>query len=116
MDGGEGHDGTARRQDRCGDRRFDGNRVGHGPSIRGRRAHVYVTGRRQEQLDAAVAAIGAQATGVQGDIAEQADLDRLYEKIAADGRRIDVLFANAGVGEIVPLAEMTESTLTTSLT
>jgi NAD(P)-dependent dehydrogenase (short-subunit alcohol dehydrogenase family) len=71
-------------------------------------AHVYLTGRRQEELDAAVAAIGWGAIGVQGDVARPADLDRLYEQISRDGRRVDVLFANAGVGQPAPLAQVTE--------
>ncbi|WP_326798145.1 SDR family oxidoreductase [Streptomyces sp. NBC_01808] len=74
-------------------------------------AHVYLTGRRQEVLDAAVASIGRGATGVRGDVAGPADLDRLYERIAADGRRVDVLYANAGVGEAAPLAQVTEEHL-----
>ncbi|MDX2706434.1 glucose 1-dehydrogenase [Streptomyces sp. PA03-6a] len=74
-------------------------------------AHVYVMGRRQEELDAAVALIGPAATGVRGDVAVPADLDRLCERIAADGRRVDVLHANAGVGERAPLAEVTEEHL-----
>jgi NAD(P)-dependent dehydrogenase (short-subunit alcohol dehydrogenase family) len=74
-------------------------------------AHVYLTGRHQERLDAAVACIGRGATGVRGDVARSADLDRLYERIAEDGRRIDVLYANAGVVEVVPLAQITEEHL-----
>lgn len=71
-------------------------------------AHVFITGRRQEALDAAVAEIGANATGVRGDIADLADLDRLYAAIAQQGRRIDVLFANAGGGEFATLEQVTE--------
>jgi NAD(P)-dependent dehydrogenase (short-subunit alcohol dehydrogenase family) len=74
-------------------------------------AHVYLTGRRQEVLDAAVASIGRGATGVRGDVASPADLDRLYERIAVDDRRVDVLYANAGVGEAAPLAQITEEHL-----
>ncbi|MFF7212950.1 SDR family NAD(P)-dependent oxidoreductase [Streptomyces sp. NPDC008238] len=74
-------------------------------------AHVYVTGRRQKELAAAVASLGTGATGVRGDVAAPGDLDRLYERVAADGRRVDVLFANAGVGERAPLAEITEEHL-----
>lgn len=71
-------------------------------------AHVYVTGRRQDVLDRAVAAIGHGATGVRGDVADLADLDRLYATVAADQRRIDVLFANAGGGEFSTLEQVTE--------
>jgi NAD(P)-dependent dehydrogenase (short-subunit alcohol dehydrogenase family) len=71
-------------------------------------AHVFVTGRRQDELDAAVAAMGASATGVRGDMANLADLDRLFDLIKADKGRIDVLFANAGLGDFVPLGLITE--------
>jgi NAD(P)-dependent dehydrogenase (short-subunit alcohol dehydrogenase family) len=74
-------------------------------------AVVYLTGRRQKELDAAVAAIGRGAIAVQGDVARPADLDRLYEQISRDGRRVDVLFANAGVGQPAPLGQVTEDHL-----
>src|SRR6201995_5402906 len=70
-------------------------------------AYVFITGRRQKELDEAVQAIGSNVTGVQGDIAKLSDLDRLYETVA--GRdRIDVVFANAGVAEFAPLGKITE--------
>jgi NAD(P)-dependent dehydrogenase (short-subunit alcohol dehydrogenase family) len=59
-------------------------------------ATVFIMGRRQPQLDAAVAAIGGDIYAVQGDVAKLADLDRLYEAVGRAGRRIDILFANAG--------------------
>ncbi|GAA1891400.1 SDR family oxidoreductase [Asanoa iriomotensis] len=71
-------------------------------------AHVYLTGRREQELASAVARIGASASGVAGDVTDLADLDRLFRTIDADRRRIDVLFANAGGGEFVPLTEVTE--------
>jgi NAD(P)-dependent dehydrogenase (short-subunit alcohol dehydrogenase family) len=71
-------------------------------------AHVYVTGRRKTQLDEAVDQIGPNATGIQADVSNLDDLDRLYATIAADGRRIDVLFANAGGGEFASLEQVTE--------
>src|SRR5437879_4913127 len=71
-------------------------------------AHVFVTGRRQETLDAAVAEIGANATGVCGDIADLPDLDRLYAALTEQGRRVDVLFANAGGGEFRSCEQITE--------
>lgn len=71
-------------------------------------AHVYLMARRKVELDAAVAAIGSSATGVAGDVTELADLSRLYATVAADGRGVDVLFANAGGGGFLPLAEVTE--------
>lgn len=71
-------------------------------------ARVFVTGRRRVELDKAVAAIGPSATGVQADASNLADLDRLYEQIRAEAGRIDVLFANAGGGAMLPLGEITE--------
>src|SRR5271168_1794183 len=71
-------------------------------------AYVFITGRRQKELDEAVVAIGDNVTGVQGDVSELADLDRLYETVKAQGRRVDVVFANAGVAEFVPLDKITE--------
>ncbi|MGP2435833.1 SDR family NAD(P)-dependent oxidoreductase [Streptomyces sp. JW3] len=72
-------------------------------------AHVFVTGRRETELDAAVAAIGpARATAVPGDITDLADLDRLYAAVRARGRGLDVLFANAGVGSFATLEQTTE--------
>jgi NAD(P)-dependent dehydrogenase (short-subunit alcohol dehydrogenase family) len=71
-------------------------------------AYVFITGRRQKELDAAVKEIGSNVTGVRGDIADLADLDRLYETVKASKGRIDVLFANAGIGEWVPMGSITE--------
>jgi NAD(P)-dependent dehydrogenase (short-subunit alcohol dehydrogenase family) len=70
-------------------------------------AYVFITGRRQKELDAAVQAIGSNVTGVQGDIAKLAGLDRLYQAVKTKGR-IDVVFANAGVAEFAPLGKITE--------
>jgi NAD(P)-dependent dehydrogenase (short-subunit alcohol dehydrogenase family) len=72
-------------------------------------AHVFITGRRQSELDAAVKQLGKNVTGVQGDVSNPADLDRLYATVKQQKGRIDVLFANAGVGEFVPLGEITEA-------
>ncbi|RYX85037.1 glucose 1-dehydrogenase [bacterium] len=71
-------------------------------------AYVFITGRRQNELDAAVALIGENVTGVQGDVSNLADLDRLYETVREQKGRIDILFANAGAGEFAPLGEITE--------
>ena len=71
-------------------------------------AHVYITGRHQHELDDAVRQIGKNVTGVQGDVSNLADLDRLYEKVKQQHSRIDVLFANAGGGSLVPLGKITE--------
>src|ERR1700674_634986 len=70
-------------------------------------AYVFITGRRQKELDEAVKAIGGNVSGIQGDIAKLADLDRLYEAVKAKGR-IDIVFANAGVAEFAPLGKITE--------
>jgi NAD(P)-dependent dehydrogenase (short-subunit alcohol dehydrogenase family) len=70
-------------------------------------AYVYITGRRQKELDEAVQAIGRNVTGIQGDVAQMSDLDRLYEAVNTKGR-IDVLFANAGAAEFAPMGEITE--------
>jgi NAD(P)-dependent dehydrogenase (short-subunit alcohol dehydrogenase family) len=71
-------------------------------------AYVFITGRRQDKLDEAVKAIGKNVTGVQGDAADLADLDRLYEIVKREKGRIDVLFASAGRGEFAKLEEVTE--------
>ena len=71
-------------------------------------AYVFITGRRQAELDAAVKKIGGNVTAVQGDVAKLADLDRLYATVRAKKERIDVLFANAGIGELAPLGAITE--------
>jgi NAD(P)-dependent dehydrogenase (short-subunit alcohol dehydrogenase family) len=72
-------------------------------------ADVFITGRRQSELDAAVKQIGKNVTGVQGDVSNLADLDRLYATVKQQKGRINVLFANAGVGEFVPLEAITEA-------
>ena len=71
-------------------------------------ASVFVTGRRQETLDAALEQIGGQATGVQGDMSKLADIDRLYDAVRERHSQIDVVFANAGGGTMVPLGAITE--------
>jgi NAD(P)-dependent dehydrogenase (short-subunit alcohol dehydrogenase family) len=70
-------------------------------------AYVFITGRRQKELDDAVKEIGDNVAGVQGDVANLADLDHLYDTVAANGR-IDILFANAGLGEFARLEDVTE--------
>lgn len=71
-------------------------------------AFVFMTGRRQAKLDAAVTAVGSNALGVQSDIARLDDLDRLFAVVKEAKGRIDILFANAGGGEFLPLADVTE--------
>ena len=72
-------------------------------------AYVFITGRRQSELDAAVKQIGRNITGVRGDVSNLADLDRLYAKVKEQKGHIDILFANAGVGEFAPLGTITEA-------
>jgi len=72
-------------------------------------AHVFITGRRQNEFNAAVQQIGANATAIQNDISKLGDLDRLYDTVREQKGRIDILFANAGLGEFAPLGQITES-------
>ncbi|WP_050480068.1 SDR family oxidoreductase [Herbaspirillum rhizosphaerae] len=71
-------------------------------------AKVFITGRRQAELDAAVKAIGDNAVGVQADSTKLADLDRVFDVIRTKAGRLDVLFANAGGGNMLPLGQITE--------
>jgi NAD(P)-dependent dehydrogenase (short-subunit alcohol dehydrogenase family) len=71
-------------------------------------AYVYITGRRQEELNDAVRQIGRNVTGVQGDVSILADLNRLYTQIAKEKGHIDILFANAGIAYHAPLGKITE--------
>jgi NAD(P)-dependent dehydrogenase (short-subunit alcohol dehydrogenase family) len=72
-------------------------------------AFVFITGRRQSELDKAVKQIGRNVVGVRGDVSNLADLDRLYETVKQQKGRIDILFANAGVLEVAPLGSITEA-------
>ncbi len=71
-------------------------------------ARVFVTGRRQAELDAAIATIGSGATGIKADSANLGDLDRLFKQVKSEGGRIDVLIVNAGGGTMLPLGSITE--------
>ncbi len=71
-------------------------------------ARVFITGRRQAELDAAVKELGHGTIGVQGDISKMADLDRVFEVIKKEAGRLDVLFANAGGGAFQALGQVTE--------
>jgi NAD(P)-dependent dehydrogenase (short-subunit alcohol dehydrogenase family) len=71
-------------------------------------AYVFITGCCQKELDEAVRAIGTNVSGVQGDVAQLADLDCLYEAVSKVKRRIDIIFANAGVGEFIAFGAVTE--------
>jgi NAD(P)-dependent dehydrogenase (short-subunit alcohol dehydrogenase family) len=73
-------------------------------------AYVFITGRRRSELDAAVSQIGKNnVSGVRGDVSNLADLDRLYAIVKEQRDHIDILFANAGVGGLVPLMTITEA-------
>ena len=61
-------------------------------------AYVFISGRRQDELDKAVATLGSGVTGIQGDISNLNDLDRLFAIVQAQKGNVDVLFANAGIG------------------
>jgi len=71
-------------------------------------ARVFITGRRQAELDAAVDKIGPNASAIQADSTSMADLDRVYATIEDAAGRLDVLFANAGGGDMMPLGQITE--------
>jgi NAD(P)-dependent dehydrogenase (short-subunit alcohol dehydrogenase family) len=70
--------------------------------------HVFITGRRKDVLDKAVAEIGRNVTGVQGDVANLGDLDRLYEAVEKRSRKLDVIFANAGIAQLAPFGSVDE--------
>jgi NAD(P)-dependent dehydrogenase (short-subunit alcohol dehydrogenase family) len=71
-------------------------------------AYVFITGRRQAELDAAVKLIGGDVTGIRSDVSNLADLDRIYVAIKSAKGRLDILFANAGGGSLLPLGQITE--------
>ena len=71
-------------------------------------ARVFITGRRQAELDKAVAELGSNVTAIQGDMSKLADIDHVYEIVKLHTDRIDVLLVNAGVYEFAPLGEITE--------
>src|ERR1700693_6092634 len=68
-------------------------------------AYVFITGRRQNELDAAVKQISRNITGVQGDVSKLADIDKLYAAVKEQKGKIDVVFANAGIGELAPIGQ-----------
>lgn len=75
-------------------------------------AYVYITGRRQNELDRAVQQIGKSVTAVQGDVSNLVDLDRLYDIVKRQHGRVDVLFANAGGGGPAPFGDISEEQFT----
>lgn len=74
-------------------------------------AYVFITGRRQAELDTTVKELGDNAVGVQGDVSKEEDLDRLYSVVADSGRRIDVVFANAATIDVARIGEITRDHL-----
>ena len=73
-----------------------------------RGATVYITGRREQELDKAVHDIGRSATGIQGDVSRLGDIDKVYQIIREQKGKLDILFANAGIGEFAPLGQIEE--------
>jgi NAD(P)-dependent dehydrogenase (short-subunit alcohol dehydrogenase family) len=71
-------------------------------------AYVFTTGRRDTELTTAVKAIGRNVTGVQGDVSNLGDLDRLFAQIRREKGKLDIVFANAGVAKYAPLGKITE--------
>jgi len=71
-------------------------------------AYVFITGRREPELAAAVKEIGRNVTGVQGDVANLGDLDRLFAQIKREKGKLDIVFANAGGAKLAPLGTITE--------
>jgi NAD(P)-dependent dehydrogenase (short-subunit alcohol dehydrogenase family) len=71
-------------------------------------AYVFITGRRKSELDAAVNQIGRNVTGVQSDVSKPTDLDKLYAVVQEQKGKLDIVFANAGIGEFAPLGHITE--------
>src|SRR5258708_36791403 len=72
-------------------------------------AHVFITGRREVELAAAVKQIGENVTGVQGDVSNLADLDRLFAQIKREKGKLDVVFANAGIPNLAPFGKTTRN-------
>jgi len=70
--------------------------------------HVFITGRRKETLEDAVADIGKNVTAVSGDVASLSDLDRLYDTVKKQNRRVDIIFANAGLAKLAPFGTVDE--------
>ena len=71
-------------------------------------ANVFIFGRRQNEIDAGVSEIGKNVIGIQGDVSNLADLDRLFNEVKVQKGHLDILFANAGIAQFVPLGEISE--------
>src|SRR6204780_2772240 len=70
-------------------------------------AYVFITGRREKELSSAVKSIRGSVTGVQGDVSQIGDLERLFAQIKQEKGRLDIVFANAGIAKYAPLGEIT---------
>ncbi len=77
-------------------------------------AYVFITGRRAAELDAAVVLLGQNAYGIRGDVSNMHDLDGFYETVRVEKGKLDVLFANAGGGDLAPLGQITEEQFDTT--
>ena len=71
-------------------------------------AYVFITGRRQKQLDLAVSEIGKNVMGIQSDVSNLADIDKIYNTVKDQKNRIDIIFANAGIAQFAPLEKISE--------
>src|SRR3979490_789345 len=71
-------------------------------------AHVFITGRREPELAAALKEIGRNVTSVVGDVSKVDDLERLFEQIKREKGKLDIVFANAGAAQLAPLGKITE--------
>ena len=71
-------------------------------------ANVFIFGRRQNEIDAGISEIGKNVIGIQGDVSNLADLDRLYDVVKDQKGHLDILFANAGIAQFAPLEEISE--------
>lgn len=76
--------------------------------LKARGARVFITGRREQELGRAVQTLGSGATGIVADVSRLADLDHVYERVAQEAGHLDILFANAGGGDMLPLSAVTE--------
>jgi NAD(P)-dependent dehydrogenase (short-subunit alcohol dehydrogenase family) len=79
-------------------------------------AYVFITGRRDPELAAAVKEIGRNVTSVKGDVSKLGDLDRLFAQIKREKGKLDIVFANAGIAKYAPFGTITEDSMTRSLT
>lgn len=72
-------------------------------------AHVYITGRRKDKVESAAKELGASVTGVQSDVSNLQDIERLYQQIEKEKGKLDIVFANAGIAEFAPFGQIDEA-------